>query len=58
MNDTDTPQASAHKNVICEKCGKRMLIEVSGETREYRCPVCKATFHASLNDGELSVRFD
>jgi len=52
-----TETTAQFKNILCQKCGKRMLIEVDDVPREHRCPVCQAVFIASLQAGELNVDF-
>lgn len=51
-------QNTAFKMVICEKCGKRMLVEVSEVSRSHRCPVCKVSFRTTWQDGILTVVFE
>ena len=49
--------ATLHRYVACEKCGKRMLVEVNEGKQHHRCPVCGAEFVTSLARGQLSVRW-
>jgi DNA-directed RNA polymerase subunit RPC12/RpoP len=48
----------ALKQIICPECGKRLLLEVETEGREYRCPVCGALFRAVRQNGALMVLFE
>ena len=53
-----TPQAAPmHKTVLCQKCGKRMLIEVGEGQRIHRCPVCKVAFQVFCQAGVMTVIF-
>lgn len=46
-----------HKTVLCQKCGKRMLIEVGAGQNTHRCPVCKAIFQVFCQAGAMTVVF-
>ncbi len=52
----DSP-AAIHRYLACEKCGKRMLVEIAEGIKQHRCPVCAARFTSVYEDGELSVIF-
>ena len=60
---TQTAERESHdptprlKTVLCQKCGKRMLIDVSAGSGTHRCPVCKAAFQIVCHAGEISVIF-
>ncbi len=55
---TKSPEsAPMYKNVLCQKCGKRILIEVGEGQSTHRCPVCKALFQVSCRDGVVTVAF-
>jgi DNA-directed RNA polymerase subunit RPC12/RpoP len=47
----------ALKQIVCPECGKRLLLEVDEEGREYRCPVCGALFRAIWQNDALAVVF-
>ncbi|MEI7611279.1 MAG: hypothetical protein WCK63_00145 [Betaproteobacteria bacterium] len=49
---------SVFKMVICQKCGKRMLLEVGAESRQHRCPVCRVLFQTTWENGALTVVYD
>ena len=51
----ETP--AIHRYITCEKCGKRMLVEISAGAREHRCPVCQAMFTTIFENGHLTTVF-
>jgi uncharacterized CHY-type Zn-finger protein len=46
-----------HKTVLCQKCGKRMLIDVAAGQSSHRCPVCKAAFQVFCQGAAMRVVF-
>jgi DNA-directed RNA polymerase subunit RPC12/RpoP len=52
------PETAVLKQIVCPECGKRLLLEVETEGREYRCPVCGALFRAVRQGDALTVVFD
>lgn len=49
--------APMYKTVLCQKCGKRMLIEVREGQSTHRCPVCKVAFQVSCQQGVVTTVF-
>jgi hypothetical protein len=61
-NDSGTAQQSVQPQpegsiIDCQGCGQKLRIQLDLESREYSCPSCKSTFHASFSRGVLSVVF-
>ena len=46
-----------YRYISCEKCGKRMLVEIVDGTHHHRCPVCQAEFVTRHQSGQLEIVF-
>jgi RNA polymerase subunit RPABC4/transcription elongation factor Spt4 len=48
----------AHKIIECQKCHRRLRIELISEERQQSCPACNAEFTTAYRDGVLSIVFE
>ena len=56
--DAAVPAGAApamYRYINCEKCGKRMLVEIREGIQAHRCPVCQAVLQTTFRDGQLTV---
>jgi LSD1 subclass zinc finger protein len=53
--DTENSAPAVHRYIICEHCGKRMLVEIREGAQNHRCPVCQANLQTHFQAGQLTV---
>ena len=54
---TDDQDASLHRTIHCEACGKRMLVSINEGTSRHRCPMCGAHFVTHRENLQVAVHF-